>query len=136
MNEHAIASTISNLRSSTPFTSEPLYLRPLDPSEISGILSSITTKAQGVDGIDANTLRMTGDAVIPPLLDIVILSINNSIFPPLWTKAFVSPVSKVTNPSAPADFRPISIVCAASKIVEKAVYYQALDYLLTNKLLN
>jgi len=48
----------------------------------------------------------------------------------------VVPIPKVPNPVAAADLRPVSIICVVSKLVEKAVYQQALNYLLTNNFID
>jgi len=97
--------------------------------EIRGLLTSITTGAEGVEGIAVNMLKMIGDAVMPALEDIVNLSLNNSVFPRLWTKALVTPIPKVANPPSPSDLRPINITYVTSKLTEKVVYRQVLQYL-------
>ena len=79
---------------------------------------------------------MIDDAAIPFLQEIVNHSINQSLFPRLWTKALAVPIPKVPNPVAAVDLRPISIICVVSKLVEKAVYQQALNHLLTNNFID
>jgi len=77
---------------------DQLYLRPVSAVEIYCLLSSITTQAHGIDGITTNMLKIIDDAAIPSLHGIVNHSLNQSIFPHLWTRALVTPIPKVSTP--------------------------------------
>ena len=81
-------------------------MKPLDAEEIQKLLTSITTGAEGLDGVSVHMLKMIGDAVIPALEDIVNLSINSSAFPRLWTQALMKPIPKVANPTTPLTYVP------------------------------
>jgi len=104
--------------------------------EVERLLSSITTSAQGVDGIKVTMLKMLGDAVILALEDILNLLLNHSIFPGLWRNALVTPIPKAANPITPSDFKPISITCTAAKLIRKAAHQQALQHLVSNNIID
>ena len=106
---NAISGTIDRLGAAGTPAREPLYLKPVGVDEIRGLLTSITTQAEGVEGISVNMPKMIGDAVMPALEDIVNLSLNNSVSPRLWTKAMVTPIPKVANPASPSDLGPINV---------------------------
>ncbi|RZF42713.1 hypothetical protein LSTR_LSTR001508 [Laodelphax striatellus] len=50
-------------------------------------------------------------------------------FPDLWKCSMVKPIPKTANPTAPADCRPIHILCSISKALERIVHAQrSLNY--------
>ncbi|CAG9131211.1 unnamed protein product [Plutella xylostella] len=57
-------------------------------------------------------------------------------FPNLWLKAFVLPLPKVPVPSAPNEYRPISVLPFLSKILESVVHHQLTTFLTKGNLLN
>lgn len=64
------------------------------------------------------------------------LSIKTSTVPNIWKSAKVVPIFKSGNNDLPENYRPISVLPMLSKVFEKAVYYQLLQFLETNKLLS
>jgi len=49
--------------------------------------------------------------------------------------ALIRPIAKTSNPLTPSDYRPISLLCLLSKILEKTVAFQIIRYLEdTNKM--
>ena len=56
-----------------------------------------------------------------PVSTLFNLAINNSIFPDQWKTAFITPIAKISIPTVPADFRPISITPVLSRVLEKLV---------------
>jgi hypothetical protein len=57
------------------------------------------------------------------------LALQTSVFPAPWKKAILKPIPKIRKPKEAGDFRPVSILCAASKVLEKIAYNQLLEYL-------
>ena len=72
------------------------------------------------------------------LLDVVNSCLTTCVIPSSWKHAYVTPIPKGgrNNNSDPAGTRPISILPAAMKIVEKVVQNQLVDYLESAKLLS
>ena len=64
------------------------------------------------------------------------LSIKTSTVPNIWKSAKVVPIFKSGNHDLPENYRPISVLPVLSKVFEKAVHYQLLQFLETNKLLS
>ena len=65
------------------------------------------------------------------LLDVVNSSILIGQIPSSWKHAHVIPIPKMKAPKTPADTRPISILPAISKFVEKLVQHQLVEYVET-----
>ena len=74
--------------------------------------------------------------IVPFLTDIINNIIKYRIFPCRWKLALIKPLPKVPNPLTSSDFRPISLLPAFSKILEKVLASQMQKYLNENKLLN
>ena len=63
-------------------------------------------------------------------------SLDTGIFPDDWKKAKVSPVCKVNARNAPDNYRPISILPAIFKVIERIVHSQVLEFFTENNLLS
>ena len=57
-------------------------------------------------------------------------------FIPSWKRAFVRPLLKVNPPSSPSHTRPIANLCELSKIFERVVHRQIIEYITTNDILD
>jgi hypothetical protein len=66
---------------------------------------------------------------MPVLLHLFNFSLHSGKFPDSWKTAMVRPLPKVTSPKVPSDYRPISILPALSKILERLVHKQVTEYI-------
>lgn len=112
----------------TKFTIEPVKL-----SDVKKIMKSIKTKAQGVDKINIQHLMLILDIILPALTCIINKSIQTNKFPTLYKHALVRPLPKCSNPENVKDFRPISILPVLSKVFEKVVYNQTVQFIDSDK---
>jgi Reverse transcriptase (RNA-dependent DNA polymerase) len=105
----------------------------IDDNIISNLLNSISTKAIGCDNISSTILKLSKH-ILSLFTEIINISLNKGIFPQNWKKAHILPIPKIINPIEYADFRPISILPCASKLIEKVVHQQLSNYLNENNL--
>ena len=110
--------------------------RPVTEPEIIKIVKSIKTNAMGIDNVSAMFIKTGIHIAVPFITDIVNNAIKHRIFPCRWKLALIKPLPKVPHPIIPSDFRPISLLVAFSKILEKVLAIQMQKYLNENKLLN
>nr|CAD2141501.1 unnamed protein product [Meloidogyne enterolobii] len=75
------------------------------------------------------------DALVIPLTHIFSLSILSSKIPSIWKKAIINPIPKKTNPQYPIDFRPISLLCSSSKILEKIISNELQSFIESHNIL-
>ena len=110
----------------SPVTSEFVYkeLCKLNPS-----------KSTGLDGIPARFLRDGAIVIKDHLAHIFNLSISSSSVPKDFKTARVKPLFKKNERSEVGNYRPVSIISVASKILERAVYVQLESYLRENDIL-
>ena len=76
------------------------------------------------------------DHIAKPISDIINNSFETGIFPSRWKMALVKPLPKVNIPNGPSDFRPISLLPAISKIIEKIAAKQMVEHLKAQMLLD
>ena len=94
------------------------------------------TNATGCYGI---ALKFIRDA-LPVISFYLTITVNTSIvtgsYPLLWKHAIVVPFHKSGDAEDVNNYRPVSLLPILSKILEKIVSKQLMDYLETNKLLS
>nr|CAD2176268.1 unnamed protein product [Meloidogyne enterolobii]CAD2202716.1 unnamed protein product [Meloidogyne enterolobii] len=87
------------------------------------------------DGIPNIFLKNTATSLTIPLTIIFNMSIMTSKIPTIWKKSIIRPIPKNNNPNEPKDFRPISLLCSASKILERIISNKLTSFLETNNYL-
>ena len=95
-----------------------------------------TSKAVGLDDISPRLLKDAARIVAKPLADIINASLHQAKVPVDWKAARVIPLFKKGDVNNMDNYRPISILSIASKLLERAVHIQLVNYLREHKLLN
>ena len=85
------------------------------------ILDQLKPTATGLDGLPAWFLRLGAPAFCEPIARLFNLSISTSTVPNQWKRSSIKPISKVSAPKQHADFRPISITPALTRVIERTV---------------
>ena len=100
---------------------------------ITGVTKQLTSlktnKACGPDNIHSWFLKEYAHEISPILTDIYQDSIITGSVPLKWTNANVCAVFKKGKKSDPANYRPISLTCIASKILEHIVHSHVMKHL-------
>ena len=92
-------------------------------------------KATGLDGIPSRFIRDSAPMIAHPLSHIINLSIIQGAVPDDLKSARVVPLFKKNDKTEVGNYRPVSILCVLSKVLEKVIFDQAQEYLTDNKLL-
>ena len=93
-------------------------------------------KAHGHDDISIRMLKICDDAIVELLKILSVNSVNQDVFPSRWKKANVIPVHKNSEKYIVNNYRPVSLLPVASKIFEKAIYNNLLNYIERENLLS
>ena len=100
-------------------------------------LSSLrVNKSSGLKDIHSRILKVGANILAAPLTHIYNLSTQRGEIPNSWKAATVTPLHKGGSLSDPNNFRPISVLPAVMKILERAIHKQLYEHLMTNKLLS
>ena len=112
-------------------------LKPVHPDTVEHILNNLrNSKSAGLDMIDTAILKCSASYILPALTHIINLSIEKECFPTEWKTAKVIPLLKKGDPLNPQNYRPVAILPVISKILEKVVFCQIVQYMEENKLLH
>jgi len=79
-------------------------------------------KACGPDGIPANLLKEACKEIAPSLSFIFQASLQQCTLPLDWKRANIVPLFKKGDRSTPSNYRPVSLTCICSKLLEHIVY--------------
>lgn len=110
-------------------------LKLVSESVVEKAFNEIKSKAVGVDDISLDMLKLTKTKTLPIITHIINTSIETNVFPLMWQQALIKPIPKKENPLTFKDLRPISILPCMSKVLEKIVHYQIMEYLEANNIL-
>lgn len=106
------------------------------PEAIKKATKTLKSNACGIDEISAFFIKLSIDSSAGIFAEIVNASLRSGYFPSRWKKARIKPIPKVDEPMVASDFRPISLLIAFSKILEKIVASQMKTFLIENNLLD
>ena len=100
-----------------------MHLTHTNDTEVEKLLFQISdSKATGNDGIPIRYLKVNSKITVPIIRHIINLTIDTGIIPDGWKEATITPIYKDGDKNSPANYRPISILPAISKIMERVVH--------------
>lgn len=105
-------------------------------NEVESAINQIAIKkATGPDGLGVRYLKLLSPVICSTLCSLMNESIRTSVFPALWKKAAVTALHKGGNACELGNYRPISVLCVISKILESHVQRHLCSYMGTHGLL-
>ena len=117
--------------------SEFAAFKPVVVSHVHRLLLGLSSnKATGIDKISSKIIKIAAPVTSDSLTLIFNLSITLSCFPDEWKTARVIPLYKNGQRNLPGNYRPISVLPAISKILERNLYDQLYNYLTKYELLS
>lgn len=115
---------------------ESLFFTPTDNKEIIETALSIKSKSStGHDNISNKLIKEIIPFIALPLTHIFNLSLETGTVPHSYKIAKVIPIFKTGDKHDPNNYRPISLLTAFSKILEKIVYKRLIKFLLKSDVL-
>ena len=119
-----------------PYAFPPMQTVPVTEGEIRGIINSMKPKnSSGYDGISTKILKLSGSQISKSFAFIIDKSIKTGVFPECLMYAVITPLHKRGDVSDIANYWPISLLPAFSKILEKAMHSRLNQHLQTNNIL-
>jgi hypothetical protein len=109
---------------------------PVTKGEIISIICSLKSKnSSGYDGISSNMLKLQRMAISEPLPYICNMSTMTGVFPDRLKYAVIKPLYKEGDKVDMEKYRPISMLSAFSKVLEKTMYHRLNQHLQVNNIL-
>ena len=82
----------------------------------------------GCDGISSRLLKHCAMALYQPLYHLFTLSLSHHYLPQEWRTHLIKPIFKSGDKSLITNYRPIFLLCIVSKVLEKLVYDNMVDF--------
>lgn len=109
-----------------------IHISAVSANEVKAILDRLDQfKVSSPDNIPAIFFRKLSSTICVPLSILYNKSIREGIFPSAWKISNVTPVYKSGKRSDVCNYRPISILAAASKVFERIVFNKVFDHVKT-----
>ena len=131
-----IDSKLQQLYNRTSPCIHKFQLHDVTEHDVVKVIKTIKSMSVGVDNINIFVIKTLMHRISSVLAHIVNVSFETGIFPDNWKKAIIKPIPKVTIPISASDYRPISLLPALSKIIEKLANKQIVYYLVKHDLLD
>lgn len=130
IDENFIDDKITELYNNTLPCIHKFSFRSVSELEIKKVANSISSNSCGVDEINIFVIKLLMNRISGVLTNIINVSlVEHNVFPDRWKSAIIKPIPKLLCPLKASDFRPISLLPALSKIIEKVANVQMVMYL-------
>ena len=110
--------------------------QPVNAGDVIKTVKTLKSNACGIDEISSFFIKLSITSSASAFAEIVNASLKSGRFPSRWKKARIKPIPKIPEPITAGDFRPISLLPAFSKIIEKLMAAQMKKYFIDNNLLD
>jgi len=115
---------------------DSIIIEPVDSSYIIETVRKLKSKlSSGHDEISTKLLQETLSEIIVPITHVINRSLDSGIVPDQLKFAKVIPIYKASDSSQLQNYRPISLLTAFSKLIEKIMYYKVMSFLNSNNIL-
>lgn len=120
----------TNSLSSLPSHIKSIGMIAADEAEIYTILNGLKNEcAVGYDGISTSFLKYCSPKIVPLITHLCNVCMDTGTFPKVFKTAIITPVHKGGNGDSITNYRPISVLTALSKILEKVINKRLTSYL-------
>ena len=104
--------------------------------QVSNGINNLKSNAQGSDQISALMLKYCSPVISKHVTHIVNCCLELGYFPECWKLSLIKPLPKTKKPATYGDLRPVSILPALSKVLERIIYNQLYEYVVNNGIIN
>ena len=104
-------------------------------NDVKAIVSQMNNSAAGPDDLPASIMKQVSNEYCIPLTHLINLSVLQGDFPSEMKLAKVLPIYKADNYQLIQNYRPISVLNLISKVYERVIYNNLLDFIMENNIL-
>ena len=116
---------------------ETFVLQPTTTNEVMKVIRQISNKSSTAeDQLSNNVIKLCAPVISPYLSRIYNECITKETFPKAWKVSRIFPIFKSGERSLPQSYRPISLLSAMSKILEKILHSRMIKFVEKHKLLS
>ena len=111
---------------------DTLSICTVTPDQIDRIIKELrNSKSSGLDNLDTYIIKLIRPHIIPVVTHLINTSISTQQFPTIYKSAKVVPLykGKDSPETQPKSYRPVAILPIVSKILERVIHTQIVDYM-------
>ncbi|CAK1602723.1 unnamed protein product [Parnassius mnemosyne] len=128
---------IAKHRSESDPLNNSMVLLDTDCYEIEAIITNLRNdSATGIDRIPSQLIKRAKNSLIPPITYMCNLCLKTGVFPDILKRALVHPIHKSGDRDSVENYRPISVLSALSKILEKVLNFRLTNFLKHNNIIS
>lgn len=86
----------------------------------------------GIDHIGPKLLKSCAISLLDPLTNLFQKCISSSCIPEEWKMHVITPIHKKGDTANISNYRPISLLCTISKVLERLIFDQVFEHILPN----
>ena len=133
----AVIDPLHTLRKLMQGRTNSFSLSFVHPDEVEEIIGNLSNSSSfGLDMIDTYIIKLIKPEILPALTHIINLSLSTKKFPESWKRVKVIPLHKKEDLLNPKNYRPVAIVPIFSKVLERVIFNQMIQYLNNNNLIH
>lgn len=117
-----------------PVTIDNVSISQLDV--LNALESLDASKAMGIDGIPPKLLKHCSLALYIPVHHLFSVSLTKHVIPCEWKCHSITPIHKSGDKSQVTNYRPISLLCIMSKVLERLVYNDLNKFIIQNNIIS
>ena len=122
---------------SPPLPYNQMTFRFVTTKEVNSLIRLLkNNKPSGVPNLKTSVLKDALKILLIEFTYLINICLDKSYMPLTWKNGVITPIPKVGQSSKPTDYRPISVLPAVSKVLERAVHNQLVYFLDTNGILD
>ena len=114
-------------------TSSSIYLRPVEPDEVDGIIRGLKNKSTSDTKVSVLKIANEVTKFKSVITDVINSSFEQGVFPQQLKMAKVIPVHKSGSKTEISNYRPISLLSSFSKIFEKTMHNRITNFMESNQ---
>lgn len=120
-----------------PVTNKIFKFKTISENQLIQIIDSLKNKwSSGYDGIPTKLIKEAKYLLLKPLLHVINACLISGVYPIELKTSKIIPLFKKGDPKNVSNYRPLAIQPSLSKIFEKCILNQLVDYFEVNKLLD
>ena len=102
----------------------------ISPHDVWASLTSLdSSKASGIDNLNPKVLKFCAMSLSAPICHLFCKSISHGQLPMEWKIYHIIPILKSGDRSQVNNYRPISLLCIISKVLERIVYNHTIEFI-------
>lgn len=113
--------------------SSTIMLEDTDDQEVLNAISELKNSSPGIDNIFSKTVKELSQEICPLMVQLINCIFNTGVYPECFKSGLTIPINKSGDKTNVADYRPVTMLSAYNKIVEKIILKRLQSFTLNHE---